>query len=297
MPTTTNYTRLDSEVNYRHIYHAGNFADVVKHLVLIALLDKISEKDKGFTSLDAFAGLGIYDLCSEESQKTKEYENGIGMFDQNKTYHHPTIDKYIEIIKRANSHNKNSPYPTLYPGSPHIIARMLRKQDNLIATELHPQDYAHLRYNLSNDITASFSHIKNIATHHMDGYNAIKAFIPPKTSRGIVLMDAAFEVQNEYKKLIEGLKLINKRFSAGIVMVWYPIKDKKLINEFYTSRKNTGYKEFIKIEFEINANIAMNKCGILIANPPYIKESLESMLESLVQNVYQNQAQYSIEII
>ena len=279
-------------MNYRHIYHAGNFADLMKHLILIAILKKLHEKDKPFTVLDAFAGIGIYDLSSTEAQKTKEYENGIARLLEYLKNRYPRESQGIGPIK--NLHTKPlkpfsgfddevnhiiSSYisiidslglPDLYPGSPYIISQLLRKHDELIASELHPQDYAQLKYHMLPE--------HNTAIHHIDGYNAIKAFLPPKNLRGLVLLDAAFEVKNEYLKIIDALKLIKKRFSAGIVMIWYPIKDSKLVDEFYNALQDTGYPEFLKIEFEINdiemgikdAN-TMSKCGVIIANPHIFK--------------------------
>ena len=268
-------------MNYRHIYHAGNFADLMKHLILIALIKKLQEKDKGFTALDAFAGLGLYDLASEAAQKTKEYENGIGML--KKYAGHSTLDTiqtYLSIISELSS-------PTLYPGSPYIIAHMLREQDNLIASELHPEDYAHLKYNMR---------WSDAAIHHIDGYNAIKAFLPPKNPRGFVLLDAAFEVKNEYLKIIDALKLIKKRFAAGVVMIWYPIKDEKLVREFYKSLKDTGYPEFLKIEFEIDTTeLGMNKCGVVIANPPYIQNEIKDIMQLLCSDVYKGAAKMKVD--
>jgi len=310
-------------MNYRHIYHAGNFADLMKHLVLVALLKKLSEKDKPFTVLDAFAGIGIYDLSSEEAQKTKEYENGIGMLSRYLESCHPRVsaskleDDGIASINTISSYLStihSLGLPDLYPGSPYIISQLLREHDELIASELHPQDYAQLKYNMSPE--------KNTAIHHMDGYNAIKAFLPPKNPknlRGLVLLDAAFEVKNEYLKIIEALKLIKKRFAAGIVMIWYPIKDSKLVQEFYSTLKETGYPEFLKVEFEIGRhpreggdpdNIeldsrlrgndienGMNKCGVIIANPPYIKDDIENLMRFLCYDIYHGKAKMNVHII
>ena len=278
-------------MNYRHIYHAGCFADLMKHLILVALLKKLQEKDKGFTVLDAFAGLGIYDLDSEEAQKNKEYENGIGMLNGwiEKNNSQPceegnldnNISAYLSIIEFLSS-------PSLYPGSPYIISSLLRQQDELIASELHPQDYATLKHNMRWD---------NSAIHHIDGYLAIKAFLPPKNSRGLVLLDSAFEVQNEYLKIIDALKLIKKRFAAGIVMVWYPMKDAKLVQEFYKALKSTDYPEFLKIEFEIdNTELGMNKCGVIITNPPYIQHEIRDMMQLLCDKVYNGAAKMKVEI-
>lgn len=349
-------------MNYRHIYHAGNFADLMKHLILIELLQKLREKDKAFTVLDAFAGLGIYDLSSEEAQKTKEYENGIGILSaslrgttstsavgrgnlivEEKSHTANTRLPRDASITRNDAHRAISTYlsiidslglPDLYPGSPYIISQLLREDDNLIASELHPQDYAELKHNMLIE--------KNTAIHLIDGYNAIKAFLPPKNLRGLVLLDAAFEVKNEYLKIIDALKLIRKRFAAGIVMIWYPIKDEALVRDFYSSLRDTGYTEFLKIEFEINnpklqATIpfsvldypleeqeleerkpilnmcapqkpkfddmgiktgnGMNKCGVIIANPPYIKDEIESLMHFLSHEVYNSKAKATIELL
>lgn len=277
-------------MNYRHIYHAGNFADVMKHTILVTLLAKLKEKDKAFTVLDAFAGLGIYDLASEESQKTDEYKNGIGMVlkDSELAPGAPSsLMQYISTVRSLNS----AGYVSLYPGSPYIIAHLLREQDELIASELHTQDYETLKYNIK-------GWFADASIHHLDGYNAIKAFLPPKNNRGLVLLDAAFEVKNEYLKIIEALKLIRKRFSAGVVMIWYPIKDRKLVDKFYESLEDTGYPEFLRVEFEIDDKfIAMKKCGVVIANPPYINSEIEVLFKYLSVHVYENRAKYSVELI
>lgn len=284
-------------MNYRHIYHAGNFADIFKHLTLVSIITKMQEKESAITVLDAFAGTGIYDLSSPEAQKTQEYLNGIGNlieFQSDNTkigqrqiqdLNNDFITKYLNIVLNL-SNAKNGLF---YPGSPYIISQILRKQDHLVATELHPQDYASLKYNLR-----SF----NAAVHLQDAYSAIKAFLPPKTSRGLVLLDAPFEVSNEYSKIIESLKIINKRFFAGIVMIWFPIKDPIVIKEFYNDLSSIGYKEYLKIEFTVSGlDKVMNKSGIIIANPPFIKDQLASLMQDLCQKIYAQQASYLLEYI
>ena len=301
-------------MNYRHIYHAGNFADVMKHTILVCLLQKLREKDKPFTVLDAFAGIGIYDLTSEEAQTTKEYENGVGRVEflsdelsSSRRKPGPSsllntgsrvkpgmtamscndaVHTYLSIISSLN----HSGDLKLYPGSPYIIAGMLREHDYLIATELHPQDYAILKYNMSRE--------NNVEIHHIDGYNAIKAFLPPKTPRGLVLLDAAFEVKNEYLKIIDALKLIRKRFLPGVVMIWYPIKDTKLVKQFYEDLKTTGYPEFLQVEFGIDdSELGMNKCGVIIANPPHIKDELELLMKELCEDIYHGSATSLVQVL
>jgi 23S rRNA (adenine2030-N6)-methyltransferase len=273
-------------MNYRHIYHAGNFADVVKHTILLLLLQKLKVKEKPFAVLDAFAGIGLYDLSSQEAQKTMESRNGVGcLFPSGETKCGPDdllapkafgsspkgtmpaiITQYLRIIGlEAGS----------YPGSPMLIASSLRDQDHLIAAELHPVDYATLKRNMS--------YIPNVHVHHIDAYRAIKAFCPPKEKRGLVLLDPAFEVRDEFEKVLDAVRMVKKRFAGGMLMLWYPIKDRKLVDNFYKNYKEIGYTQTTTIEFEIKASEGMNKCGIMISNPPYIEEELQELMEYLAQ--------------
>ena len=150
-------------MNYRHIYHAGNFADIVKHLVLIAILEQLKNKEKPFAVLDAFAGLGLYDLASEAASKTLEYNNGIGKLLQALDHTSKSLKIFLSVI--------NSVGQNFYSGSPFIINKLLRPQDLLIACELHPTDYLNLKKLIPN-------------AHNIDAYNAIKAFLPFKENRG-----------------------------------------------------------------------------------------------------------------
>ncbi|MEY3196657.1 MAG: ComJ [Pseudomonadota bacterium] len=270
-------------MNYRHIYHAGNFADVVKHIILIHIIQELNKKDSTYTILDAFAGIGIYDLSSAESQKTLEYLHGINKLLEYKDKKlPPVIETYLNLIKNLNENT--------YPGSPTIISSTIRNSDKLIASELHPQDYATLKYNMR-----KFS---NTAVHLLDGYNAMKAFLPPQTTRGLVFLDPAFEKTDEFDKLIEALKFIRKRFFAGITMIWYPIKTKKEVEKFYQDLKTTGYPEFIKIEFGIKElSVGMRKCGVLISNPPHIINSLNDSLKFLSDEIYKGNAEVLVEQI
>lgn len=250
-------------MNYRHIYHAGNFADVAKHISLIILLKKFKEKEKPFAVLDAFAGLGLYDLQSEQAQKTLESENGVRrLLSYQKVT--PIIQEYLDLVKKYNGS---------YPGSPIIIASMLRSKDRLIAAELHPADYATLKYNMRR--------YQNSHIHHIDAYNAIKAFCPFQEKRGLILLDPAFEVKDEFNKILDAMALIKKRFAGSTIMLWYPVKDRLLVDKFYTEYKKIGFAETISFEFAIKATEGMNRCGVLIANPPYIEQELQDAMKSL----------------
>ncbi len=124
---------------------------------------------------------------------------------------------------------------------------------------------------------------QNIHVHHIDAYNAIKAFCPPKEKRGLILLDPAFEVRDEFEKILTSMSMIKQRFTGGMVMLWYPIKDRRLVNEFYKDYEAVGYKETIRIEFEINGMVGMNKCGIMISNPPYAELEIREAMEYLAK--------------
>lgn len=268
----------------------------------------MKEKPVSFSVLDAFGGIGIYDLESEEAGKTGEYKSGVALL-QNSSLcsvnKEPIINKRVlgsspqdegflppederifqTYLKIINELNRDSAH-LLYPGSPYIISELLRPGDSLIACELHKEDYTILKKNI------------HYPVHNIDAYNAIKAFLPPKTSRGLVLLDPAFEVKDEFSKIISALKFIRKRFAAGVVMVWYPIKDRHIVQKFYTELKTTGYSEFLKIEFEVDqAELAMNKCGVIIANPPNIMNQLQLMMHFLCDLIYNEKAKSIVELI
>lgn len=274
-------------MNYRHIYHAGNFADLVKHITLIGLINKLKNKDKPFAVLDAFAGLGIYDLTLDQATRTSENRTGIKQLFANLTNNYPELIKqYIELVKSYN----HSDQVTIYPGSPLIISSMLRSNDRLIACELHKEDYPILKHNMA---LYPNSHI-----HNIDAYQAIKAFTPLLEKRGLVLLDPAFEVRNEFDKIIDALEILKKRFASGMVMIWYPIKDQKAINIFYQQQKEIGYSETLIIEFELlgDDTMGMHKCGIMICNPPFIEEEIKEAMVYLSKVIYHGKARAKVWI-
>lgn len=285
-------------MQYHHIYHAGNFADVFKHCTLILLVQTLLHKDKPFIFLDTHAGIGLYNLNSEEAQKNHEYQNGIAKLYNNspflKNTHAntkktdssipPVIIDYLKIINFYNT-NKNinntknfSNILNFYPGSPLFVRALMRASDRMLLAELHPKDIQELKKIFVSD--------KQTAVHHMDGYQSIKAFLPPKSGRGLILMDPAFEDQNEFEKIITALKIAEKRFINGIYAIWYPIKDNLPIEKFYRELKYLNFKNILIKEFMIQKtdpeNTHLNKCGIIIINPPWkFEEQLTSVLSYL----------------
>lgn len=247
-------------MNYRHTYHAGNFADVFKHCVLIMLAQSLFKKNSPILFLDTHAGVGEYDLISEIAQKTREYENGIA-----RIYELPNcpsvIQPYLDIVRAFNSHAKTLRF---YPGSPLILRKLTRAQDHMILTELHQEDIQALKRYFYQD--------QQVAVHHMDGYQALKAFLPPKHGRGLILIDPPFEEKNEFAQIIAGLQTALKRFSNGIYLVWYPIKDLIEVKNFYTKLKSIKCKNILTTELAINKNIensGLTSCGLAIINAPW----------------------------
>jgi 23S rRNA (adenine2030-N6)-methyltransferase len=290
-------------MNYRHIFHAGNFADVFKHLVLILLIESLCKKEKPFFYLDTHAGSGIYDIGSETAKKSAEFVNGISRI-YNLTECPEVVKQYQEIIRKLNSEKPGT--LRFYPGSPYIVYSMLREHDHMVLTELHEEEYETLK----NNVAAGFSlrniytqakacgynfqnKSKNIAIHHIDGYQALKAFLPPKSiGRGLILIDPPFEQNIEWNQIINGLEIALQRFPHGIYAIWYPNKDNKITSSFYSDLKQKlSYKDILRIEFEATKTAAfpdrdaafgrtpLNSCGMIIINPPWqFKQQLDPIL-------------------
>jgi 23S rRNA (adenine2030-N6)-methyltransferase len=195
-------------MNYLHSYHAGNFCDVVKHICLVGLLESMMRKPTPFCYMDTHAGIGSYDLFSEFSSKTKEYESGI-----EKIIHHdkpPTlVRKYLECVHHINSRLTNTKISSLryYPGSPMLARELLRPNDRMVACELHPNEYQSLKQNFHGD--------HQTAIHHMDGFNGLKAFLPPPEHRGLVLIDPPYEDPDEFSRIARLMPIAMKRFGIN----------------------------------------------------------------------------------
>lgn len=242
-------------MNYRHIYHAGNFADVMKHALLIALIEAMQRKDKPFLLLDTHAGTGRYDVLSEQAEKTGEWRTGIGKILENSP---PALAGYVALVQRLG----------LYPGSPAIAADLLRPQDRLIACELHPEDAASLRRNMR--------HAPNTAVHERDGYEALNAFLPPPEKRALILIDPPFERTDEFLQLTKTLANVWKKFKSGVFIIWYPIKHRGPVRAFFEGLKLTPIRDVIAVEFLRRPDtnpIGLNGCGLLIINPPFAFEA------------------------
>lgn len=252
-------------MNYRHIYHAGNFADVFKHLVMILTADYLQQKDKGLLLLDAFAGIGLYDLNRSEAQRTLEYQDGIARV-MVATSSNPDLRRYQELI---------SPYwqRGQYPGSPLLLAELRRDQDRVIANELHPEDVESLKLALGR--------FKNTRVTHVDAYECIRANVPPLERRGLVLIDPPFEKKDEFELLMQQMAEWHRRWSTGCYLVWYPIKAHQPIEEMYNAAHDIGINRTWAAEFLIrdrDEEGTFNGCGLLMFNTPFqLPERIEAM--------------------
>lgn len=241
-------------MNYRHIYHAGNFADVFKHWVLTLVLEKLCQKDTPFFLLDTHAGLGFYNLQHANAQSTLEHRAGVAkVIDRDLTH---KFDSYKTIIQRYQAQQ-------IYPGSPVIMQYFLREGDRLFLNELHPQDYLELRENFIAD--------PRVKVSNSDAYQCLKALLPPRERRGLVLIDPAFEQKDEFIKLIDGVREALKRFANGIYIIWYPIKDRKTVDKFYRNLLELPLDSCISIELHANENMdtQLTSNGLVIINPPW----------------------------
>lgn len=272
-------------LSYRHSYHAGNHADVVKHLTEIAILDYLLKKDKPLCYHDTHAGAGLYSLQSEHALKTAEFKDGIAKLWQYQPQS-AVLQKYLALIKQLNPDNELN----FYPGSPKIAALMLREQDHLQATELHPTDFPILK---SQFVKRRYTRIENT-----DAYAGFKAMLPPLVKRGLVLIDPPYELKTEYQDLVTGLLDAYKRWPQATYAIWYPVIERSAIEAFIAAIVATGIKNQLRIEFNLHADSSghgMTGSGMLVINPPYtLATELELALAEIQQQLGTTASRYQI---
>lgn len=239
-------------MNYRHSYHAGNFADVAKHLAEVAILEHLAKKDSPFAVIDSHAGRGRYDLASEDARKTGEA--GAGIEKLRGVSGPPLLDRYLGLVANTG--------PGLYPGSPLIAARMLRPQDRLVAVEKHPEEAALLKQLLLP--------WRKARVEEGDGYDRLLSLLPPPERRGLVLIDPPFEAADEFEMLGRALREALRRFANGIFLIWYPVKSDAAGNAFAGEVLASGAGRVLKIEISIDApGGKLARAGLLVLNPPF----------------------------
>jgi 23S rRNA (adenine2030-N6)-methyltransferase len=239
-------------MNYRHSYHAGNFADVVKHLAEVAVLTHLAKKDAPFAVIDSHAGRGLYDLTSQEARKTGEAEAGVGKL--RGLSGPPLLDRYLALVAESGAN--------AYPGSPLIAARLLRPQDRLAAIEKHPEEATALR-----QVLASW---RKARVEEGDGYARLPALLPPPERRGLVLIDPPFEAPDEFQTAARVVRDAYRRFANGIYLIWYPIKSEAAGNAFVGEVLASGAAKAMKVDIAIAApDGKLGRAGLLLLNPPY----------------------------
>ena len=241
-------------MNYRHAFHAGNFADCMKHALLVWLLRAMQRKATPLRVLDTHAGIGLYDLSAPEAQRTGEWQGGIGRLLE---AGEPALADYVALVRAAGA-------PALYPGSPALTRTLLRPQDHLLACELHPEDHALLR--------ARFKGDTQVAVHPRNGWEALKGLTPFPEKRGLVLVDPPFEQEGEFERMAAGVALVSQRFRAAVQACWYPIKHRAPVRAFHTALRETGVRDILAAELwlrEPTDPTRLNGCGLVVVNAPW----------------------------
>lgn len=273
-------------MNYRHAYHAGNFADVLKHAVLVLCLEHLKKKDAPFRVIDTHAGCGAYRLDAVEAAKTGEWRHGIARLIGSGAEALPAqvatiLKPYLDLM--AVETVRDGQPMVAYPGSPRIVQALLRPGDTLIANELHPEDATVLRGLLARD--------RRCKVMSVDGWSALKALLPPKERRGLVLIDPPFEQPGEFERLVQALRDAVERFATGTVVLWYPIKDAAVVRQFVDSIAALRLEKVLRIELMLRAprnTDLLNGSGLIVLNPPFtLADDLAVVLPDLVRRLGQ----------
>lgn len=281
-------------LSYRHAFHAGNFADVLKHSALSLVLEYFTEKQKGFSYIDSHSGAGMYSLLDEYAQKTGEFKNGIdkllGLNDLPEA-----LVPYLDIVEQLNNNIENNTENgdntlDIYPGSPGIAKQIMRRQDAAHLFELHPTDNA-----LLNQFCERW---KKAQVGLSDGYKGVLGQLPPPTRRGIVLIDPPYEIKNDYEKAVATIITGYKRFGTGCYILWYPVVKREFIHQMAEQFKNSEVRNLIQVEYcqaPDNDEYGMTGTGLFIVNPPWkLAGQLNDILSCMKQHLGNQDSGYSI---
>jgi 23S rRNA (adenine2030-N6)-methyltransferase len=266
-------------MNYRHAFHAGGFADVIKHIVLVRILTYLHEKPAAFRVIDSHAGAGLYDLSGEESQRTGEWLTGIARVMQARFSEaaSPLVAPYLDIVRGFNPPRELK----IYPGSPLIARKLLRPQDSLVACEVEPLARKKLISGLRRDEQARIV--------DLDGWVGLPAFVPPKERRGLVLIDPPFEAKNEFDRVAHGFSEAFAKWATGIYVIWYPVKSRRatdnLAQHVAATVAAAGPGKVLRLEFSVapqSPDAGLTSAGLLVVNPPWtLNAELKTILPEL----------------
>lgn len=274
-------------LSYRHAYHAGNFADVMKHVVLTSLIKYMTIKDASMCYIDTHAGSGAYDLRSDQAVKTGESSLGIAKLWGIKDAPEPISD-YLGVIRQFNP----SGQLIKYPGSPWIAAKLLRPQDRLVLCEMHGSDFPLLKELFAKD--------GRVYCHAEDGYRFTAGQVPPIERRGLVLMDPSYELRNEYATAVAAIGKLHRQFSTGTYALWYPILDARSTPSLQRQIEALNIRNVLHLGLSIAENRTipgMYGCGVIVINPPWtLRASMEAALPYLASKLgMNNQGSFQIE--
>jgi len=274
-------------MNYRHAFHAGNHADVLKHLVLSRILALMAKKDAPYAYLDSHAGIGLYDLRGDQASRTGEWLEGIQRVWQADDV--PALfDDYLGVIRALNPDGQLR----YYPGSPEVARELSREQDRLQLNEKHPEDGLLLKANMKYD--------RRVAVHLGEGWHVPRALLPTEQKRAVLLIDPPFEQADELQRCAQAMKESIARMRQAVVAIWYPIKDQRQLKRFYQDLQGTGAPKLLRIELLVhaadNADVGLNGSGLAIANPPWgLEDELRAVLPWLGQNLGQTQGGWKLD--
>ncbi|MBB4152300.1 23S rRNA (adenine2030-N6)-methyltransferase [Sphingomonas jinjuensis] len=256
-------------MNYRHSFHAGNSADVVKHSLLIVLVRALQQKPSALTLIDTHAGCGIYDLGGDQALRTGEAAQGVSraFADAN-----PLLDDYRAAVRAVNVADE----PRLYPGSPRFLAQLLRPQDVLILNEKHPEDASALRAAMRGTPAA---------VHERDAYELWLALLPTRTPRGVVVVDPPYEQTDERARITATLAAANRKWAHGVTAIWYPLKDRATHQRWKSDLRGLGIPKILSVEhwlYDADRPGIYNGAGLFFVNPPYaFTQALPPLLDAL----------------
>ncbi len=278
-------------LSYRHAFHAGNFADVLKHSVLTLVLEYMTRKDKGFYYIDSHSGAGMYQLADEYAQKTGEYKDGIAKLIENDDLPE-ALQPYIDLVKSLNEDAiDDNGEITLYPGSPGIARQFTRRQDSAHLFELHPADIEHLqeysqRWNKS--------HVKQ-----SDGYQGVLGLVPPPNRRGVVLIDPPYELKEDYIKAVRTIVNAYKKFATGTYILWYPVVKRELVEQMQSAFTKSEVSNVIQVEYCQKADTleyGMTGTGLFIVNPPWqLTTQLAEILPYLIKKLGNQESHFTLQ--
>jgi 23S rRNA (adenine2030-N6)-methyltransferase len=263
-------------MNYRHAFHAGNFGDVLKHVVLMMLVEHLKKKPAPFLYLDTHAGGGMYDLSEAEAQRSGEYKTGIGrLLEMPAAVLPPEVGAYVGLVRDCAGPGHSA--ITAYPGSPVVVSKLRRPTDRIVLAETHAKESQSLR--------AVLGRGRLISILDTDGYAALKAQLPPRENRGLVLIDPPYESDQEFDRVLAALELAYERWPTGMYCIWYPLTERAAPLRFRRSLERSGIRRVLDATLSVlpeDAAVGMRGAGVVIVNPPWmLDERLAELLPDL----------------